>query len=101
MTAGHYNWQAVAGNYKKALKIWSHMTRIMVRKGADPRISGLFFKTIVQAVLLFGLETWFLIPCMERALVSFQHRVARHITGRQLGRQGEGVWDYPQLAEAM
>ena len=34
------------------------MTRILGREGEDPRISGLFFKAVVQVVLLFGLETW-------------------------------------------
>ena len=38
---------------------------------------------------------------MERDLDSFQHRVARHITGGQTRRRWEGVWVYPPLEAAM
>ena len=56
---------------------------------------------MTQAVLLFGAETWVLTPRMERALDSFQYRVARQITRRQPRRQGDGSWEYPPLEEAM
>ena len=38
---------------------------------------------------------WVLTPRMERALSSFQHRVAQWITGRQPRRRGVGVGDTP------
>ena len=75
------------------------MKRILVREGAYPRIWGLFFKAVVQAVLILGSETWVLTPRMERALGSFQHRVVWRITGRKTRR--EGRWGYPPLAEEM
>ena len=77
------------------------MTRILVLEGAYPRILGLFFKEFIQAVLLFGSETWVLIPHMERALGRFQHRVAQRITGSNPRRMGEGRWEYNPLAAAM
>ena len=52
------------------------MLRILILEGEEPNISGHLFKAAVQAVLLFGAETWVLTPRMERALSSFQHRVA-------------------------
>ena len=61
---------------------------------------GNFFKTVVQAVLLFGTEAWVLNPRMEQALDSFQHGAARRITGRQPWRRGDGRWAYPTLKEA-
>ena len=88
MMAGDDDWTAVAGNLRKAQKSWTRMTRILGREGADPSIFGLFLKSVVQAVLLFGLEAWVLTPHMERALGSFQHRVVQRITGRQPMRQG-------------
>ena len=94
---GDKNWLDVAVNLRKAQNIWTRMTRILVREGADPRISGLFFKAAIQAVLLFGLEMWVLTPCMKQALGSFQHRVAQRITGRQPRRPREGGWEYPLL----
>ena len=59
---------------------------ILVREVADPRVSG-----VLQAVLLFGSEMWVLTPRMERALVSFQHRVGRNVNGRNPRRRGGGL----------
>ena len=70
-------------------------------EGADKRVSGNLFKAVVQAVLLFGAETWVLTPRIERVLESFMHRVARRITGNQQRRGGDGKWIYNPLKEAM
>ena len=54
MTVGEDNWPAVVGNLRKDQKIWARLTRILVREGADLRVSWMFFKALVQSVLLFG-----------------------------------------------
>ena len=99
MTVGDDDWQEVAGNLSKAWKIWGSLSRILYREGADARVLGNFFNVVVQAVLLFGEETWVLTPSTERALESFQHRAVRRITGRQLWRWGDRSWTYPPLKE--
>ena len=71
----------MAGNLLKVRKSWGCLSRILCREGAYVRVSGNFFKAVVQAVLLFRAETWVLTPRMERALNSFQHGSARRITG--------------------
>ena len=53
-----------------------HVLRILSQEGTDQKLSGHFFKAVVQAVLVLGEETWILTPWMEWALSSFQHRVA-------------------------
>ena len=101
LTVGDDDWLAVVGNLGKAIKSWGRLSRMLSREGADLQVSGNFYKAVSQAVFLFGAETWVLTPRMERALDSFQHRVARWITGRQTRRQGDGSWAYPPLEEAM
>ena len=97
-----YNdWQAVVGILIKAWKSWERMTRILGREGANSRVSGVFLKAVVQAVLLFGSETWVMTPCMVQDLGSFQHGVERGITRRQTRKREEGGWEYPLLAAAM
>ena len=64
-------------------------------------MSGNYFKAVLQAVLLLGVETWVLIPRIERALEISQHGAALRITGRQSWRRGDGHWTYPPLKEAM
>ena len=36
--------------------MWMSMPRILSREGAMPRVSGFFFKAVIQALLLFGAE---------------------------------------------
>ena len=93
MTAGDDDWPAVAENLVKAQKSWGQLTKILRREGVEKRVSGNFFKAVVQQVLLFGAETWVLTPRIERALESFMHRATRRITGRQprKGWDGNGI----------
>ena len=53
---------AVVGNLWKARKIRAHMSIIFGREGANPRVPGMFFKEVMQAVLLLGEETWVMNP---------------------------------------
>ena len=90
LTAGKDEWLAVVGNLGKARKSWGRLSRILIREGAYLKVLGHFYKTVAQAVLRFGAETWVLTPRMERAMGSFQHRVARWIIGRQPRIRGMG-----------
>ena len=77
------------------------MSRILIREGADPKVSGHLFKALVQTMLLFGAETWVLTPRMERALSNFQHRFSQRLSVRHLRRQKGGSWYYPLLEAEM
>ena len=91
----------MVGNLGKARKSWGRLKRIISREGATKRVSGNFFKAVVQQVLLFGAKTWVVLPRMERALRSFIHGAARQITGRQPRRGWDGKWFYPSLVGDM
>ena len=54
LTEGDDDWTSVAGKLGKARKIWGRLKRILSREGADKRVSGNFFKAVVQQVLLYG-----------------------------------------------
>ena len=62
------DWLAVVINLSRARAVWKRMTRIFSREGAEPWVSGSFFKDVVQAVFLFSLESWVVTPCMGRVL---------------------------------
>ena len=53
LTAADDDWPEVVGNPGKAWKIWSRLARILGQEGTSPRVSGMFFKAVVQAVILF------------------------------------------------
>ena len=91
----------MAGNQGKAQKSWGILQRVLSREGADMRVSGNFFKAVVQQVLLFGAETWVVTPRLERALNSFMHGAMRQITGRHPRIGWDGKWFYPSLEGGM
>ena len=100
ISAADDNWLVVASNLEGVRVVWKTMTRILNREGAEPRVSGFFFKAVVQVGLLFSLETWVVIPYIGRALVEFQDQVALQLTGRLLWRETDGKWKYTSAAAA-
>ena len=56
------DWKVVIQTLAKAQKIWRRMSRILIREGERPWVSGFFFKAVVQLVFLFGAETWVVNP---------------------------------------
>ena len=62
------NWPAVANNFSQARKVWRILLLLLSMEGAAPRVSNFFFKTVVQAVLLFGLDNWVVTSLMGKVL---------------------------------
>ena len=58
----------MVGNLRKAWNNWTWWSRILGREGDNPRLPGIFSKAVVQAVILFGLDTWIIIPSTGQAL---------------------------------
>ena len=81
------DWPAVASNIRKARANWGRLARILGREGADLKVTRSFYTAVTQHVLLFAAESWVITKRMESALVPFQGRVARRLTGR-LPRRG-------------
>ena len=64
---------------KRARQRWARLARILKREGANARCMAVFYLTIVQAVLLYGADSWTLSRRDIRALESFHKRAVRHI----------------------
>ena len=62
LTSGDEDWPSVKVNLSKDRKSWMLMTRILIREGEEPEVSGLLFKAVVHAVLIFGADMWVLNP---------------------------------------
>jgi hypothetical protein len=57
---------------------------------------SIFYKVIVQTVLLYGSESWVLGTQIRRKLNSFHNRCSRFITGKHISYKKEAdVWIYP------
>jgi hypothetical protein len=64
-------WPAIYRNLTRARKRWAQVSRVLVREGADPKTAAMFYKAVVQSVLLYGCETWDTSPTVL-ALSGFQ-----------------------------
>ena len=62
------HWPAVVITSDREKTVWRRMSRILSRERATPRVSGFFFKAMIQAVMLFGAETWVITPLAGTAL---------------------------------
>jgi len=71
------DWPAIQTQLKKARSRWGSLSRILVREGVTPRVSGMFCKAEAQAVLLCCCESWVLTEKVWKALESFHSRAAR------------------------
>ena len=69
----------------------------MGREGEDPCTSGTFDKAVVQATLLFGLETWVMTPRIGSTLGEFHHKVDHRMEKMQPKQDMAGRWKYPPL----
>ena len=100
ISAADDDWPLVAKKFPRARKVWIRMSCILSREGAAPRASGLFFKAVVQAILIFVLETWVFTPRMGKALGGSQTQVVRRMTGRIPRRKTDNKWRYTSATTA-
>ena len=57
LLVSYNDWLAVIRNLIKSRVVWWRMIRILIREGLRPQVSGFFFKSVIQLVLLLGAET--------------------------------------------
>ena len=60
------NWPAVLRNVKQARKIWGRLGKMLQKEGTDIKVLEIFYRAVVQKVILLGLEYWFLSSAMEK-----------------------------------
>ena len=79
-------------NLARAKTVRRRMSWILSREGAMPRVSGLFLKYMIQAVMFFRAETWVATTRMGTVLAGFQTQVTRRLTGQLLCRATDRMW---------
>jgi hypothetical protein len=68
---------------------------VLQAENASPQMSRVFYKATVQAVLLYGSETWSLSPSSVKRLEGFHIRATWRMTGNRPKRNVDGSWTYP------
>ena len=62
---------------------------MLIREGADSKVAAMLYRWVVQAVLLFGLETWVLPAEMDRTVEGTYTGFMRKITGKKARRRAD------------
>ena len=97
ITSADDDWPEVVINLRKARQKLALKKRALGRERGDYQTLGQIYLVVVQLVILYGSETWFMNPRIGRVLGRFHHRVARRLIVRQPQRGRNGVWTYPPL----
>ena len=55
---------SVQRNIMRERSVWGILGKLLQREGAEPRVSAIFYRAVVQEILLYGSETWLLLAEM-------------------------------------
>ena len=87
--------RCIEDNLKRARKQWNCIARILKQEGANAQCMAKFYLTVVQAVLLYGADSWTISQRNERKLVSFHRRAVRYLTNTHIRKLDNGKWVHP------
>ena len=85
----------VEWNLGKARKSWGKVAAVLGKRKVNAQKMAYFYQAIVQAVLLYGSETWVMTQPIIQKLNTFHHQCARFITGSFIHPNDDGTWTYP------
>ncbi len=93
--------QAMRSNLRKVRGCWAWVSRVLRAENTSPWTCGMFYKATMQAVLLYGSETWSLSLSSVKRLEGFHIRAAWQMTGNRPKWNEDGSWTYPCLADVL
>jgi hypothetical protein len=95
------NNQAMRRNLRKVHGCWAWVSCVLRAENVSPRTSRVFYKATVQAVLLYGSETWSLSPSSVKRLEGFHICAVWQMMGNRTKRNVDGSWTYPCSADVL
>ena len=93
--------QAIRAYLKRARKTWGWVSCVLRAEKTSPKVCGVFYKATLQAVPLFGSETWKLSPPSLKSLEGFHIWAARCMVGKMPTRNLDGTWMYPSSKDVL
>ena len=87
--------KAIEGQLKKARQQWNSISRILKREQANAMCMAKFYMAVVQAVLLYGADSWVITDKNWTKLRTFHNRALRYMTGKHITKNEDGTWEYP------
>ncbi len=94
--------QAIRAQLRKARATWARVGQVLRSENASPPIAARFYQAIVQAILLYGSETWVISRTALARLEGFHIRAAYRMAKTNKPKRGPGnVWEYPRLVDVL
>ena len=59
---------------------WGILRTLLRREGADPMVAAMFYRDLVQAIIIYGSEMWLLFVAMESKFEGMHTGFLRQIT---------------------
>ena len=69
------------------------MARILKHEGANAKTMAKFYMATIQAILLYGAESWALTRGHLRKLNIFHLRSVRYMTGKHIRKKNDDLWE--------
>ncbi len=92
------NAPAVCTQMAKARGVWARVSVVLKGENASPKVCRMFYREVVQSVLLYVSKSWVLNPAFLVWLKGFHVRAAWRMAREHRPRRGVYmVWDYPRL----
>ena len=86
------DWPSVQCNTMKARHVWGRLGELLQREWAESAVLEKFYRAVVQAVLLFGVETLVLMATMMQRLEGTHASFLRQVTCKHATRRRDGSW---------
>ncbi len=94
--------QAIRAQLRKARSTWAHVGQVLRAENVPPRVAAKFYKAVVQAVLLYGSETWVLSAAAVVSLEGFHIHAAYWMAEKHKPRKGPGKrWIIPKSKDVL
>ncbi len=94
--------QAIRAQLRKARATWARVGQVLRSENAPLPIAAWFYQAIVQAILLYGSETWVISRTALARLKGFHIRAAYRMAKVNKPKRGPGnVWEYPRSVDIL
>jgi hypothetical protein len=94
--------QAIHAQLRKTCATWAWVRQVLRNENVSPHIAATFYKAVVQAILLYGSETWVLSWTALARLERFDICAAYRMAKMHKPKRGAGTtWIYPWSVDVL
>ena len=94
---GNYTYR----NLKRARATWRRVSKILTQEEDSAPVAGIYYNSVVVAVLLYGSKPGYCPPLSPKAPDGFHVEAAQQMTDMRPKRWTVGPWIYPKSKDVM